>query len=145
MIVTEEQRRWWFATHPEYSWRHTGRRSKAHRGDEDKDSDRLSPEAVDAVVDESLKYEKSEIGIALLKAAKFWLGTEFASKTSAEKRLLLWAEEESDESYDNLQAAEGLEKDAFIKELTDAGWSREWAEGRWKLYKRNERIAQSVQ
>ena len=30
MIVTEEQRRWWFATHPEYSWSRTGQRIREH-------------------------------------------------------------------------------------------------------------------
>ena len=37
MIETEQQRRWWFATHPEFSSSRGGQKSK-HCGDEDEDS-----------------------------------------------------------------------------------------------------------
>jgi hypothetical protein len=56
MIETEEQRRWWFATHPEYSWSRKG----AKRAGEKKESDKVSPEAIDAYVDNALKRETDE-------------------------------------------------------------------------------------
>ena len=36
MIETEEQRRWWFATHPEYSWSRRGIRGGSERENDDK-------------------------------------------------------------------------------------------------------------
>ena len=81
MIETEQQRRWWFATHPEYSSCRTG---DGHRGggeDDDEESSRMPPEAIDAWADERLQYEKSAAGVALIEAVKFWRGTEFASKS----------------------------------------------------------------
>jgi len=177
VIETEQQRRWWFATHPEYSWGRTGQKSTEHSSDEDEESDTVSPEAVDAGVDESLRYERDKFQIELLKEIRFWFGTEFASKTPAEKHALLWGDDESEgsedeagdessdgwwsqqpsghpaadlETYDKYeelldrierQLQEDLAKNAFIREMADAGWSREWAESRWKAFKLNERIA----
>ncbi len=66
MLQTEEQRRWWFANHPEYSSRGTGRK--------------VSPEAVDAYVDEHLQYVNGPVA-ALLKSVKRHFGTEGVSES----------------------------------------------------------------
>lgn len=71
MIETEKQRRWWFATHPEYSSDSNGRSVQKHGEDES----RVSPEGVDAYVDKMLKYERDEVVIQLLKSTKRWFGT----------------------------------------------------------------------
>jgi hypothetical protein len=91
LIETEKQRRWWFATHPEFSHKVTGTRGS----EEDEDSEKLRPEDVDAYVDEAFKYQRDTTIIALLKEAKFWFGTEFESKTPAEQHALLWGDEAS--------------------------------------------------
>lgn len=65
MIETEEQRRWWFATHPEYSWSRRGTRSEGG----------VNPEEVDKYVDEALKYETGPVA-DLLKSVKRNFGTE---------------------------------------------------------------------
>jgi len=88
LIETDQQRRWWFATHPEFSSSRGGQKSK-HYGDEDEDSDRPSPAFVDAWVDKRLKHEKDDFFIELLKEEKFWYGTESAPKTPAFKHALL--------------------------------------------------------
>jgi len=100
MIETDEQRRWWFATHPEYSWSRTGQKSESESREESDDSDKLSPEAVDAGVDERLKYERDDFQIFLLNEIKFWFGTEFQSKSPAEKDALLWGEDELEEGQE---------------------------------------------
>lgn len=77
VIETEQQRRWWFATHPEFSWSRTGQSSEG--------LDRIGG---------------------------------FPSRNPA--------------------------KEAFIREMAKAGWSRAKAEERWNVYKLNENIAQGV-
>jgi hypothetical protein len=77
LIETEQQRRWWFATHPEFSWSRTG-----HSGD---------------------------------VSGRFGRGP-----------------------------TENPAKEAFIREMAKAGWSREKAEERWKVFRLNENIAQGV-
>jgi hypothetical protein len=72
MIETEEQRRWWFATHPQYSWSRRGIRGGS--GGEAND-DKLDPKEVDAYVDEALKYETGPVA-DLLKSVKRNFGTE---------------------------------------------------------------------
>jgi|GEM_PF-1621325 len=72
MIETEDQRRWWFATHPEYSSSRKGARK--HSEEEEHDSE-IDPKAVDAYVDEMLKYEDG-IEAELLKILKRHFGTE---------------------------------------------------------------------
>ncbi len=69
MIGTENQRRWWFATHPEFS--HKGERTRKPH----KESSGISPEDVDRFVDEALKYQKNPVIIEMLKATKRWFGT----------------------------------------------------------------------
>jgi hypothetical protein len=77
LIETEKQRRWWFATHPEFSSSRTG-----HRGEVPDRMGRLPPA--------------------------------------------------------------NPAKEAFIREMAKAGWSRAKAEERWKAYGFNENIAQGV-
>jgi A nuclease family of the HNH/ENDO VII superfamily with conserved AHH len=90
LLETEKQRRWWFATHPEFSSHRSG---VAGGGDDDQGSDKVPPEDVDAYVDEALKYQADSRIIELLKLIKFWFGTEFESKTPAEKHALLWGDD----------------------------------------------------
>ncbi len=74
MIETEEQRRWWFATHPEYSWSRRGGTNRGHKEEKEED-DRVRPEDVDAYVDEALKYVDGSVA-DLLKSVKRNFGTE---------------------------------------------------------------------
>ena len=67
MIETEGQRRWWFATHPEYSRSQSGRK---RRSEKEKNDDAIDPRDVDEHVDNRLKYETDESAIALLKSFK---------------------------------------------------------------------------
>jgi A nuclease family of the HNH/ENDO VII superfamily with conserved AHH len=76
MIETEEQRRWWFATHPQYSWSRRGIRGGS--GGEAND-DKVDPKEVDAHVDEALKYETGPVA-DLLKSVKRNFGTEGNSR-----------------------------------------------------------------
>lgn len=74
MIETDEQRRWWFATHPEYSWSNKGGKNR-EEGQEEADSDKVRPEDVDAYVDEALKYVDGPVA-DLLKSVRRNFGTE---------------------------------------------------------------------
>lgn len=80
MIETEEQRRWWFATHPEYSWSRRGIRGGSGRENDDK----VDPKEVDAYVDEALKYETGPVA-DLLKSVKRNFGTEAQLKEDLAK------------------------------------------------------------
>jgi hypothetical protein len=73
MIETEQQRRWWFATHPEYSWNHRG--TKKESGKENNE-DAIDPRDVDQYVDNALEYESDPSVRALLKSVKRNFGTE---------------------------------------------------------------------
>jgi hypothetical protein len=116
---------------------------------------------------------------------KYYFGTEFQSKTPAEKEAILredednyWDDDEppnaagnerwSDQPVDNKApdtnkhltykdvldwldrrqaeeaAKENSAKESFIQEMMKAGWSREKAEDRWKVYKLNEGVASGV-
>ena len=79
MIETEQQRRWWFATHPEYSHSHNGKGNRK-QGNQDDHSDRVGPEQVDAYVNDRLKYERDKTAIDLLNLEKqlFGSGSEYA-------------------------------------------------------------------
>jgi hypothetical protein len=78
VLETEEQRRWWFATHPEYSSSRRGARE--HRQRQEKEaSGKVRPEDVDAYVDEALKYERGPVA-ELLKSVKRNFGTEGVSR-----------------------------------------------------------------
>lgn len=74
MIETEEQRRWWFATHPEYSWSHKGGKHSSAKDDTEGD-DRVHPEEVDAYVDNALQYVHGTVA-DLLRSVKRNFGTQ---------------------------------------------------------------------
>jgi len=80
MIETEEQRRWWFATDPEYSWSRTGQKSRKH-AEEDEGSEKVSPEDVDAYVDDALKHATGTVA-DFLGIVKKWFGTKGESQAS---------------------------------------------------------------
>jgi hypothetical protein len=73
MIETEEQRRWWFATHPEYSWSRRGIRKEGG----------VDPEEVDKYVDRALKYETGPVADLLKSVRNF--GTEAQYKEELAK------------------------------------------------------------
>lgn len=82
MIETEQQRRWWFATHPEYSRHSKGGRHSGH--DEEKhNQEKVPPEQVDAYVDDRLKHATG-LTADFLKAIKRWFGTEGEDKPPQE-------------------------------------------------------------
>jgi len=93
LIETENQRRWWFATHPEFSSKKSGSRRRSSP-EENQESEKVPPEQVDAMVDEKLKYERDRVVRELLKLMKFWFGTEFESKSPEEKYDLLWGDDD---------------------------------------------------
>lgn len=84
MIETEEQRRWWFATHPECSSSRRGIRGDSEREDEDK----VDPKEVDAYVDEALKYETGFVA-DLLISVKRNFGTEADSQKRGQNQGML--------------------------------------------------------
>lgn len=166
MIETEQQRRWWFATHPEFSWSRGGQKSK-HYGDEDEDSDRL-------------KHEKDDFLIELFRDVKFWFGPEAASSNLARLQRMVRGNEESSmldhergpassedwwsrqppehpaaarDTYDKYEdvldrihrlKSEDPEREAFIKSFMDAGWSMDQAKEKWAIYQLNQSIARGV-
>jgi len=73
MIETEEQRRWWFATHPEYSSSHRGTKGRSKK---EENEDKADPREVDKYVDNALKYETDGTVKALLESVKRNFGTE---------------------------------------------------------------------
>ena len=74
MIQTDEQRRWWFATHPEYSWSRKGGQSETPEK-VPYDSSKIDPKVVDAYVNRMLKYEDGPVA-DLLRSIKRHFGTE---------------------------------------------------------------------
>jgi hypothetical protein len=84
LIETENQRRWWFATHPEFS--HKGEKTQEPH----KESSGISPEEVDRYVDEALKYQKDPVIIAILKATKRWFVSAGQTPESYEELGLPW-------------------------------------------------------
>jgi hypothetical protein len=71
MIMTDEQRRWWFATHPEYSNHPKGQKPQ----NQTKDPTRVQAEGIDAYVKQRLKYETDRTAIELLNIIKQLFGT----------------------------------------------------------------------
>jgi hypothetical protein len=98
VIETEQQRRWWFATHPEFSAGATRQKGNPRDDEDEEDTGRPSPEAVDAWVDERLEYERDNAIITMLKLAKYYFGTELARKTPAERYAIVWGDEEPGKS-----------------------------------------------
>lgn len=77
MIETDEQRRWWFATHPEYSSSRKG--GKKRRRTEQESNGKVPPEEVDAYVDHALKHVSGPVA-ELLKSVKRNFGTDADSR-----------------------------------------------------------------
>jgi len=75
MIETEEQRRWWFATHPEYSSSHKGKKNRKRTREKTAAEKNIPPEQVDAYVDDALQYLDGPVA-ELLKSTKRHFGTE---------------------------------------------------------------------
>ena len=75
MDMTDEQRRWWFATHPEFSWNRAGSHRRKPQ-DQKPHPGRAQAEGIDAYVDQRLKYEADSRIRDLLKIMKQTLGTE---------------------------------------------------------------------
>ena len=76
MIETDEQRRWWFATHPEFSWNHRGEGAHAK---EEIDDGKVDPKEVDAYVDKALQHLDGPVA-DLLRSVKRNFGTEAYSQ-----------------------------------------------------------------
>jgi hypothetical protein len=74
MIETEEQRRWWFATHPEFSWSRKGGGNR-RKQEEKEGADKVRPEEVDTYVDNALPYVDGPVA-ELLKSVKRNFGTQ---------------------------------------------------------------------
>ncbi len=72
MIETEEQRRWWFATHPEYRWSRRGTKIPPAKGPNE---DKVDPKEVGAYVDKALKYVHGPVA-DLLKSVRRNFGVE---------------------------------------------------------------------
>lgn len=88
MIETDEQRRWWFATHPEFSWSHGGEKDHRQR-EETEGDDKVRPKDVDAYVDRALQHLDGPVA-ELLRSVKRNFGTEGASEGSQESEGLGW-------------------------------------------------------
>ncbi len=98
MILTEDQRRWWFATHPEYSWSHReirGSSGNGRRSENKKSENKVDPKDVDEYVDNALEYETDKSVIALLKSVKRNFGSE-ADAWETQKLGLLGDKQESE-------------------------------------------------
>jgi len=74
MIETDEQRRWWFATHPEYSRSRRGTKNRRRKAEEN-EPEKVRPEEVDAYVDNALQYVSGPVA-ELLKSTKRNFGTQ---------------------------------------------------------------------
>jgi hypothetical protein len=101
LIETENQRRWWFANHPEFSHKRTG--NQGHE-DEDEDNEKIRPEAVDKYVDEQLPYARGNQA-ELLKLIKQIFGTEGHTPEAYAELGLRW-DKEASEGLDRKTAKE---------------------------------------
>jgi len=84
MIETDEQRRWWFATHPEYSRSRRGTKTRKRKAEE-KEPEKVRPEEVDAYVDNALQYVSGPVA-ELLKSTKRNFGTEAEANSNELKQ-----------------------------------------------------------
>ena len=128
MIDSDKQRRWWFANHPEYSNSHKGKRN-THDNDGGGGQERVSPEAVDAYVDEALKYLDGPEA-ELLKFLKRNFGTEGESNRSDQR--LAFLREPAYRSHDEVSASQKTDEreptfgDALVKGIDNTlqDWQR---------------------
>jgi len=102
MIETEEQRRWWFATHPEYSRSYKGAK-KPHKDEQTEDHGKVRPEDVDAYVDHALQYVHGPVA-GLLKSVKRNFGTEGERKRPEQR--LAYSDELASRTDDQSLASE---------------------------------------
>jgi hypothetical protein len=142
MIETDAQRRWWFATHPEYRSSYKEEEGRERQEENDGDEE-VSPEEVDAYVDEMLQYAHGPVA-DLLKSVKRNFGAEALATDAG----LLgnagenwWAQQHSGnpvslkDSYDQyenvLDRIEqfGKEQDRGFRENWDLFWWRARKEG----------------
>jgi len=96
LIETEQQRRWWFATHPEFS-RNNAEDKRKFRDDE---GARPTPEPPDAWVDRLLAQARDDFWIAVLRDIQ----AEYAAETAAKKQALLIAQQSADAGTSDTRA-----------------------------------------
>lgn len=119
MIETEEQRRWWFATHPQFSSSRKG--TRASRQKEEKDATgKVRPEDVDAYVDEALKYERGPVA-ELLKSVKRNFGTEGVSEKPDRRLAYLEAARSGSDRASSVEEDDGDEKELTFWEAVAIG------------------------
>ncbi|MFZ5868246.1 MAG: DUF2380 domain-containing protein [Thermodesulfobacteriota bacterium] len=82
MFATDQQRRWWFATHPEYSHGSKGEGTDKNN-EEGGEPDKVSSRDVDDYVDNALKYADGPVA-DLLKSVKRWFGSEGESQATGQ-------------------------------------------------------------
>jgi hypothetical protein len=109
MIETDGQRRWWFATHPEYSWSRA-KVGQSRPKEEARNPDKVTPEQIDAYVEKQLKHEADSNVIAILEELRVWFGTAFSRKPPAEQYELLWGDEPPPEGESDTDFAFAQEK-----------------------------------
>ena len=114
MIETEQQRRWWFATHPEFSHGHDGAGRLGQR--EEDDAEKVSPEAVDAYVDKMLKHADGPFA-DLLRSIKRNFGTE-GETNRPDQRLAFLSETGS--KFDNTASSQKEESEESETDLWHA-------------------------
>jgi hypothetical protein len=127
MEMTENQRRWWFATHAEFSSSHTRQGANPHDSQDDEDSGKPSPESIDRYVDERLKYEQDDVIIAMLKEMKRWGGTAGQNPESCAELGLEWSGEAEDKKTEHKEAED---KEAEKK----AEYEKGWKDGYWAIH-----------
>jgi hypothetical protein len=91
LIETEQQRRWWFATHPEFSRNSPGQRRNTH--DDDDKADKRSQERADAWVDRLIKQTRDDYWKDVFREVKSQYGPESTSTTLGLKHTLLGGDE----------------------------------------------------
>jgi hypothetical protein len=134
VIETDEQRRWWFATHPEYSWSQKGTHPNAKADNQDP----IDPKEVDSYVDDALKHVDGPVA-DLLKSVKRHYGTEAELLKQWERVLGAWEGTEEDVQVDfaqHLYEYDTLPRLPTLDELS--GWPREivrqffrWLDALW--------------
>lgn len=128
MIETEEQRRWWFATHPEYSWSNRGIRGRSAK---EKNQNAIDPRDVDEYVEKALKYETDHAVRDLLTSIKRNFGTE-AELEKPYRRLAQVDDQNSNREKQSPDNAQGNKREATFGEAVLKGIDntlQDWA--RW--------------
>jgi hypothetical protein len=116
MIVTDEQRRWWFATHPEYSWSYQGGKEGGQGKEEEEHDEPVRSEEVDAYVDNALNYVHGPVA-DLLRSVKRNFGTEGDSPRVDQRQAFLG---EADTRSDGQTSATNRDNDTEDPSFWDA-------------------------